>query len=175
MGIERRQRNMTLKIRSYLLCILPFVLVLISTVCIADVYDNNPVHTNQEEDQLKPEHVPIILSSIIGFFAFLIGSIIVWYLHISRRNKQKHEELMALIEKGEYNPAWFEDRSKYRKEHILLSSILLIVIGVAIIIGVPMATKKMDGIIAGLIPFFIGLGLFIFYRVVKHAEESKQK
>jgi purine-cytosine permease-like protein len=113
------------------------------------------------------------MTSIISSFAFFIGLAIIWYLFASKRNKQRHEEIIALIEKGEYDPALFEHKWKYREEMFLLSAIILIALGVALLIGVPIASKKLDGIIAGLIPFFIGWGLLVFYYILGRIEKSK--
>lgn len=169
-------KTLPLRLNRYLLSLLAVMLVFTLMGCIADEdkggIDATPT-TTQEADQLKPIHIPIIMTAMISFFTFLIGLAIVWYLFASMRNKQRHEVIMALIEKGEYEPALFEGKGKYRKEYIILSAIILIALGVALIIGVPIASKKLDGIIAGLIPFFIGWGLFFFYYILGWIQKSK--
>ena len=167
---------MILKSNRYLVYFLTivFMLILIGHVSGEQVgIGNSTSIIEQDEDQLRPEHIPIILTSIISFFTFLIGSTVVLYIYFLKRNKQRHEEIMSLIEKGEYDPTMFEAKRKYRKETFLLSAIVLIAIGAALIIGIPTAAKASEGIIAGLIPFFVGCGLLVFYFVLKRTEKSE--
>ena len=158
------------KTERYLFSFLAAILVFTVAGCIlGEIEDETPV----EDQELRPEHVVVIVAAIISFFALLIGSSIVWYLYSSRRSKERHEMVMALIEKGEYDADLLRDKEKYRKDDILLTGIIMIAIGIATAIGVPIAARKLEPLIAGLIPFFIGSGLITFYYSLSRREKSK--
>lgn len=178
-GLSTDEERMMINMRAlyskperYLFISLVAVLVFAIAGCISDKGETNG-ETPTEDHELRPEHVVVIVAAITSFFALLIGSSIVWYFYSSRRSKERHEMIMALIEKGEYDADLLRDKEKYRKDDILLTGIIMIAIGIATAIGVPIAARKLEPLIAGLIPLFIGLGLITFYYSLSRREKSK--
>ena len=160
------------KTERYLFSFLAAILVFTIAGCILDKGETED-ETPAEDQELRPEHVVVIVAAMISFFAFLLGSSIVWYLYSSRRAKERHEMIMALIEKGEYDTDLLRDKERYRKDSILFTGIIMTAIGIATAIGVPIAAKKLEPLIAGLIPLFIGLGLMVFYYFLSRREKPR--
>jgi len=109
----------------------------------------------------------------IALFGFLATPIVLYSVFLIRKGRQRHEEAMALIEKGLYDPALLaEPEKRYRKEMFLLAGIIFLAIGIAISIGL-LIIGEIDGIIGGLIPCFIGVGLIIFYTILWRIEKRR--
>ena len=111
--------------------------------------------------------------AIITTMGVITTPLVLHFIFSMREARQKHEEAMALIEKGLYDPALLaEPERKYRKETFLLIGIIFLAIGIAIFIGL-LIIGQIDGLIGGLIPCFIGVGLIVFYAILRRIEKQK--
>ena len=122
------------------------------------------------------------LVAIITPMGVIAALIVLYFVSSIRKARQRHAEAMALIERGQYDPALLaEPERKYRKETFLLVGIIFLAIGIALLIGV-LIFGTMDGassedpadfIIGGLICFFTGVGLIVFYAILWRIEKQR--
>ncbi len=110
------------------------------------------------------------------FFLAVIGFVI--WLSATRKSKQdalKHEEAMAMIEKGIYEPLPVQE-PVYRKEYYLLAGIVLSMVGLAFLLCFAFLTKPDEGfIVAALLFLFPGLGIMGFSRSLAKREEREAR
>ena len=114
----------------------------------------------------------IAIITTMGLIAILI---VLYFMMLIRKARQRHEEAMALIERGQYDPGLLaEPEKRFRKETFLLAGIIFLAIGIAVLIGL-WVMEQINGIIAGLIPCFIGVGLLIFYAILGRIEKGRSE
>ncbi len=113
--------------------------------------------------------IPIV--AILGAFATVIAAA---YLR-SREKEQLHKERMLRLEKGlEIPPELFESRPEKKPTDFRSARAWLIVIGslmISIGVGAMIALGVREGIekgINGIVPLFIGIGLFVAQRLLPH-------
>ncbi|MFC1514085.1 DUF6249 domain-containing protein [candidate division KSB1 bacterium] len=124
---------------------------------------------------MDPEFIPHFTAIVINliFFTFLILFII--FERKARMNDREctHKERLAMIEKGQY------DFPQHMKKGINLPrymawGFIFSGIGLAIILGLAIM-GEWDGMIGGLIPLFIGIGLLLFNKIQSEKDEQKER
>ena len=115
-----------------------------------------------------------VLDKVIPLFFFLVVGLAIWlFVKLrSKRNTERHEEAMAMIEKGIYEPPPVQE-PVYRKERYLLAGIILSGVGLAFLLYFTFFLRENEAFIAAFLFLFPGLGLFGFYRVLAKREERE--
>lgn len=118
-----------------------------------------------------------------GAAFFLLVGFVIW-LAVTRKNKrdtQRHEKTMAMIEKGIYEPLP-EPEPAYRTERYLLAGIVLLLIGavlsgvgVALLIYFALSFGNHEFFLAGLVLLFPGLTFIGFYRFLLRKGQREEK
>jgi len=103
-------------------------------------------------EQMIPGGITAILA-IAGAFAIPIVLIVMFFIFIFKLVKAKHEEKIAMIKSG-----LKEVPSGKRGTGLLVTGLVFGAIGVALVIGLPIAGVA-EKIVGGLVPLFIGLAL----------------
>jgi hypothetical protein len=116
-------------------------------------------------------YVPIV--STIAFFGTLA---LILYWVISARRKQaneRHEEVLAMIDKGIYEPPP-QVEPVYRKERYLLRGIILGTVGLGLVVYY-VFEPRLDWVAGiGLPLLLVGAGFILFYRVLAKKEEKEK-
>ena len=117
-----------------------------------------------------------VVDNLVPIFFFLLVGFAIWlFVKLrSKRNTEKHEENMAMIEKGIYEPLP-EQKAIYRKERYLLAGIVLSMVGLAFLLSFAFALREEGMIIASFLFLFPGLGLLGFYRSLAKREEREER
>lgn len=116
------------------------------------------------------------MDNLPAIFFFLVTGFAIWlFVELrSKRNTEKHEENMAMIEKGNYAPPPVP-KPVYRKEYYLLAGIILSGIGLAFLLSFAFVLREEGMVIASFLFLFPGLGLLGFYRVLSKKEEREER
>ena len=117
--------------------------------------------------------IPIFAS--LGSFAMVVLIVYFSLKFRSAARARRHEEVMALIEKGQFDPEMLEklDPSKRQKSPLYLGMIWL---GIGIGSTLGMYFVDMPDVWGwGLIPTFIGLALLIYHFIARKAEKSAEE
>ena len=115
----------------------------------------------------------------IGAFAMVLGIILINTMHRYHVRKLQSEERLAAIARGlplppepvnQFSGPFGTDSPERRAAKTRSSAIVLIAVGLGIIFGLGviahMTTREvMAGTIGGIIPLFIGIGMWIDYRM----------
>ena len=113
--------------------------------------------------------VPIFFLLVVGFAIWLFVKL------RSKRNTEKHERTMAMIEKGIYEPPPVPE-PVYRKERYLLTGIILSSIGLAFLVTFTFFAKpEEEFFVVAFLFLFPGLGIIGFYRfLAKKAQPGRE-
>ena len=118
--------------------------------------------------------IMVLLEDVLvpfGFFALVILIILIVFRSRVRWREMIHKERLALIEKGVTE--FPEEFTKGINLHLYMAwGFIFSGFGLALIIGLAII-GEWDGIVAGLIFLFIGLGLLLFYKIQSKKEEAK--
>lgn len=120
------------------------------------------------------------MKELIPTVFFLFLGFVIW-LSVTRRSKrdaQRHEEVMAAIEKGIYTPPSVQE-PVYRKERYLLAGIILSGLGLAFLLSFFVAhpeARPDEGLkIAAFLFLFPGLGFIGFYGFLAKKEQREKE
>lgn len=116
------------------------------------------------------------MKELIPTVFFLFLGFVIW-LSVTRRSKrdaQRHEEVMAAIEKGIYTPPSVPE-PVYRKERYLLAGIILSALGLAVLIYFAFLLEVNEALILAFLFLFPGLGLMGFYRFLAKKEQREKE
>jgi len=127
---------------------------------------------------MDPAWLAIIIILII--FGSLIAISIMWVFLALKRSNHRHEEIMSVIEKGEFDPTIMEYDVKYRGHKYFLRGGILFAFGISVfsflLIVVPfdMRPETAVTIIIGIIPVIVGLGFLLYYFILRRKEKSEE-
>ena len=119
-------------------------------------------------EELVGNLVPIVFFLVIGFVIWLSVT------RKSKRDEQRHQEAMAMIEKGIYEPPPVQE-PVYRKERYLLAGIILSGLGLAFLLYFAVFLEVNEALIAAFLFLFPGLGLVGFYRLLEKKEQREEE
>ena len=94
----------------------------------------------------------------------------------TKKDASRHEEAMAMIEKGIYVTPPMQE-PLYRKERYLLAGIILGMIGLAFVLVffmVPPHDREVP-LFPGVVALFVGLGIIAFYGVLAKQEKQRRE
>lgn len=100
-----------------------------------------------------------IIIAIIPIVGIVIGGVVIFFYLLWR-----HKQIILLIKSNNYNPSKFNIRLFSLLTGILLTGIGLVLTILFILIEFELSYT----LLAGLIPFIIGISLILFYRFLKN-------
>lgn len=102
-----------------------------------------------------------ILITVLPIVAVSTVSVLLFFYLLWR-----HREIMCRIHTNQYSAHIFN-----YKVFALLTGILLIAVGSVLTVVFIIASKNAYALLGGLIPLALGIGLLIFYRVIKNNKD----
>ena len=114
---------------------------------------------------------------------FLVIGFVIWLsaTRKRKRDEQRHEEVMAMVEKGIYEPLP-EQESVYRKEGYVLAGTILLLLGVvlsaaglALLLYFFALAARSEFFLAGLLCLFPGLSLMGSYPFLAKKAQREER
>lgn len=102
-----------------------------------------------------------ILITVLPIVAIVALTILLFFFLLWR-----HRETMCLIKMNNYKEHIFN-----YKVFSLLAGIILSAVGLVLTIVFLFASKNMYSLLGGLIPLVLGIGLLIFYTIIKNKKD----
>lgn len=121
-----------------------------------------------------PAGVHGLIALLIPFAGIALSGFAIWLFVklIGSRSARKHEEAMAMIEKGIYPPP--AGTKAYGKERYLGRGILLAAVGLAFLLSFALVARGAEWLaVSGLLFLVPGLGSAVFYAVL--AKKDKRE
>ena len=109
---------------------------------------------------LIAEGVTSILLTVLGL-AIPMVAIVMFFRLMMEMVRAKHREKIAMIEHGLTEPP-----PAKKGNGLLVSGLFFAGIGVALVIGIPIAGEA-TGIVGGLVPLFMGLALILGHLLTR--------
>lgn len=104
--------------------------------------------------------------------AFVIIVVMLIVRAVNHAQRLRSEAVMAMIQKGVYDPRLLEPQPA--GVALLGWGIALISVGAAIIVGL-LIIDRTGGMIGGLIPLFLGVGLIVTYTMVRRSAAGEKR
>ena len=106
-----------------------------------------------------------VILAIIPIVGIVIGGIVVFFYLLWR-----HREMSLQIKTENYKPLNFDFRI-----FSLLTGILLTAVGFVLSVFFILIDGLTYGLLGGLIPFAVGIGLLVFYKIYSDKEMNKTR